>query len=213
MFAATGRRPPSEKFDRSAIDLPRALRAELRRVGCNSGTVDGNWTASSQKALELFNKHAGLKLDVKAASVDAAVEARTGRICPLICETGFRADSEKCVKITCRKGYEPHDEGTCEKIEVRKPIAKRDEPKAKRVRAERNAASPAKPQASGQIVCGHGGCRQVRPGYRIVGARSGFGVTTARRKNGSVQLMQAVGPARSPAIIPRERGCRVPFLT
>jgi len=82
--------------------------AELRRVGCNSGTVDGNWTASSQKALKLFNKHAGLKLDVKATSVDAAVEARTGRICPLICETGFRADGDKCVRITCRKGYEPN---------------------------------------------------------------------------------------------------------
>jgi uncharacterized caspase-like protein len=171
---------PSEKSDQSAIDLPRALQAELRRVGCNSGTVDGNWSPASQKALELFNQHAGLKLDVKAASVDAldAVKARTGRICPLICETGFRADGEKCVKITCRKGYEPNDEGTCEKIEVKKSIAKRDEPKAKRERAERNAA-PAKPLASRQIVCGHGGCRQVRPGCRIVGARSGIGVTTA----------------------------------
>jgi len=115
---------------------------------------------------------------VKAASVDAldAVKARTGRICPLICETGFRADVDKCVKIICRKSYEPNDEGTCEK--VRKPIAERDEPKAKRERVERNAA-PARPQASGQIVCGHSGCRQVRPGCRIVGARSGIGVMTA----------------------------------
>jgi len=71
-------------------------RAELRRVGCNSGTVDGYWTSSSQKALELFNKHAGLKLDVKAASIEAAVEARTGRICPLICETGL---SGGCVPL------------------------------------------------------------------------------------------------------------------
>jgi Putative peptidoglycan binding domain len=84
------------------------LQAELRRVGCNSGTVDGNWSPASQKALELFNQHAGLKLDVKAASVDAldAVKARTGRICPLICETGFRmarnASRSPAAKATSR---------------------------------------------------------------------------------------------------------------
>ena len=78
--------PPADKSDQpTAVDLPRSLQAELRRVGCNTGTVDGNWNTASQRALDLFNKYAGMKLDVKLASVDAldAVKARTTRICPL----------------------------------------------------------------------------------------------------------------------------------
>src|SRR5712672_529613 len=64
--------PPSDKSDQpNAADLPRSLQAELRRVGCNTGAVDGNWNAVAQKALDLFNKHSGMKLDVKAASADA----------------------------------------------------------------------------------------------------------------------------------------------
>src|SRR5262249_4449967 len=83
-----------EKQELPPLDLPRALQAELRRVGCNTGAVDGSWNTVSQKALDLFNKHSGMKLDVKTASVDAldAVKGKTGRICPLICETGYRAD-------------------------------------------------------------------------------------------------------------------------
>jgi hypothetical protein len=58
------------------------LQSELRRVGCNAGAVDGNWNAASRRALDLFNKHAGMKLDVKMAGTDAldAVKGQTGRI-------------------------------------------------------------------------------------------------------------------------------------
>ena len=64
--------PPADKSDQpAALDLPRSLQAELRRVGCNTGAVDGNWNAAAQKSLDLFNKHSGLKLDVKLASTDA----------------------------------------------------------------------------------------------------------------------------------------------
>src|SRR4029450_4614843 len=82
---------PTDKVEQpSQMDLPRALQGELRRVGCNTGAVDGNWNAASQKALDLFNKHAGMKLDVKVASVDAldAVKSKSSRICPLVCDHG-----------------------------------------------------------------------------------------------------------------------------
>jgi uncharacterized caspase-like protein len=162
--------PSPSKSDTPPIDLPRALQAELRRVGCNTGAVDGSWSAASQKALDLFNKHSGMKLEVKAASVDAldAVKGKTGRICPLACETGYRTDGERCVKITCRAGYELADDGTCAKIE-KKPIAKREEPKATREQLDRARlnATPSKPQASGQIVCQGGGCRPVQKGCRL----------------------------------------------
>jgi hypothetical protein len=158
-----------------AVDLPRSLQAELRRVGCNTGSVDGNWNTASQRALDLFNKHAGMKLEVKVASVDAldAVKAKSARVCPLICDHGFKVDGDRCVKIACRAGYEVGDDNTCEKIEVKKPVAKRQEPKVQRDKTERakTEATPSKPQASGQIYCptyGGGGCRPVSKGCRLV---------------------------------------------
>jgi uncharacterized caspase-like protein len=172
----------------SQADLPRALQAELRRVGCNSGAVDGNWNAASQKALDLFNKHAGMKLDVKTASADAldAVKGKSARVCPLVCEFGYRADGDRCVKITCRSGYEVGDNGTCEKIEVKKPTARREEPKPKSAQSERAKADPAaaRPQASGQFLCDQQGCRPVRKGCRVVqgspssGAVGGTNIST-----------------------------------
>jgi len=163
---------PAEKPEQQTqVDLPRALQAELRRVGCNTGAVDGNWNAASQRALDLFNKHAGVKFEVKAASAEAldAVKGKSGRICPLICEFGYKADSDRCVRITCGKGYELNDNGTCEKTELKRPTAKREEPKPQRPPSDRAKldAAPAKPQASGQIICGLGGCRPIQKGCRL----------------------------------------------
>jgi uncharacterized caspase-like protein len=169
---------PTDKPEQPTVDLPRALQAELRRVGCNTGTADGNWNVASQKALDLFNKHSGMKLDVKTASVDAldAVKGKTNRICPLICDHGFKADGDRCSKIACGAGYEVGDDNTCEKIEVKKPTARRDEQKPRREQVDRAKvdATPAKPQASGQIICGQGGCRPVAKGCRIEQAKPGL---------------------------------------
>jgi hypothetical protein len=175
---------PANKPEQPAVDLPRALQAELRRVGCNTGTADGNWSAASQKALDLFNKHAGMKLDVKTASVDAldAVKGKTGRVCPLICETGFRADGDRCVKITCRAGYRVNDDNECEKVQEKKPVATRDEPKKRDEQRKQVETAPAKPQAAGQVFCGHGGCRPVQKGCRLT-----------RAAVGSAQASQAYG--------------------
>ncbi|QDW39911.1 caspase family protein [Bradyrhizobium sp. KBS0727] len=131
--------PSAEKPDHApAADLPRSLQSELKRVGCNAGPVDGNWNTAAQHALELFNKHAGMKLDVKTANADAldAVRGKSVRVCPLICETGYRSGGDKCVKITCRSGYELNDDGTCDKIVVRKPVAKQDTPTAQPERSQ-----------------------------------------------------------------------------
>ena len=161
--------PPDTKSDQaSSADIPRALQSELRRVGCNTGSMDGNWNAASQRSLELFNKYAGLKLDVKVASLDAldAVKGKPGRICPLLCDHGYRADGDRCTKITCRAGYEVGDHDTCEKIEVKKPTAKPGETQAKPDRPER-AKAASEPQASGQIVCNSAGCRPVKQGCHV----------------------------------------------
>ncbi|MCK1629599.1 caspase family protein [Bradyrhizobium sp. 162] len=163
--------PATDKPDQpTAVDLPRSLQAELRRVGCNTGAADGNWNAASQRSLDLFNKHAGMKLDVKTASADAldAVKGKTNRVCPLVCDHGFRADGDRCTKITCRAGFEVGDDNTCEKIEVKKPTAKREGPTRERQERAKTEVQPGKPQASGQVVCNNATCRPVQKGCRIV---------------------------------------------
>jgi hypothetical protein len=160
---------PAERPAMSAAEIARAVQAELRRVGCQNGAVDDEWSSSARRSLELFNKNTGMKLDVKLASLDAldAIKARPARVCPLICEHGYKADGERCTKITCRAGFEVGDDNTCERIEVKKPAAKREEPKSKRDWSER-AKAEASPQSSGgQILCDSAGCRPARKGCRV----------------------------------------------
>jgi uncharacterized caspase-like protein len=137
-------------------DLTRLLQAHLKRVGCNSGNVDGKWDDSSKKALELFNKHAETKFDVKVASLDAldAVRSRSDRVCPLICAKGQRAEGDRCVQIGCESGYFLNSSGACEK---------RHEPAARPRVVIRGR--PALPPQSGSS----GGCGLDSSGHRDTG--------------------------------------------
>jgi uncharacterized caspase-like protein len=117
------------KSDGPAQDIPRLLQSELKRVGCKTGEVDGEWNASSRRALSSFNDKAGTKFDVKVASINAldAVKAKPGRVCPLECDRGSRASGDSCVKITCDDGYVLGSSGSCEKRPERKPaVAQRE---------------------------------------------------------------------------------------
>src|SRR5438874_2359488 len=96
--------PSSTPPAMSAQDTTKLVQSELRRVGCLTTSADGDWNAPSQRSLTLFNKYAGTRFDAKLASFDAldAIKAKPGRICPLVCDHGFKADGDACVKITCR---------------------------------------------------------------------------------------------------------------
>jgi uncharacterized caspase-like protein len=124
-------------------DIGRLLQSELKRVGCKTGEIDGEWSASARRALSSFNENAGTRLDVKLASLDAldAVRARTGRVCPLDCERGFRASGDHCVKITCDGDQILGSNGTCRPRPERAP----------KVVAHRERSSPA-------AASGHGKC-------------------------------------------------------
>ena len=116
-------------------DVTKSVQAELRRVGCLTGAADGNWNTASQRSLTLFNRYAGTKLDAKVASTDAldTIKLKTSRVCPLVCEHGFKADGERCTKITCAAGSFLNDDNECEKRRANKPVAKRDRPEARLV--------------------------------------------------------------------------------
>jgi uncharacterized caspase-like protein len=177
--------------DIARADIAKSVQGELSRVGCFAGPVDGQWNAASQRSLALFNRHAGTKLDVKLASLDAldAIKLRPSRVCPLICDRGYRPDGDQCSKITCAEGSFLNDDNECEKQRGKKPVAKSntdDRPS----RADRSArqnrqptadvpprqASP-KPQADGakrsasgaggQIYCNDLLCRPVKRGCHL----------------------------------------------
>lgn len=176
-------------------DLSRSVQTELGRVGCFSGAADGNWNTSSQRSLSQFNRHAGTKLDVKVASTDAldAVKAKPSRVCPLVCEHGFKADGDKCTKIVCGDGYALNDDNECEKKRAAKPAAskpatsRRDDSEDRPARQRRQAGGAAAGAAGGfgaaagiaaaagagraagggQVFCNSSGCRPVSRGCHL----------------------------------------------
>jgi uncharacterized caspase-like protein len=129
---------PGQGQDRSATplspppqlgpaDIARLLQAHLKRVGCNSGKVDGDWDEGSQRALDLFNKNAKTKFDTKLASLDAldAVRNELDRVCPMICPTGERMDGDRCIQVGCESGYFLNSSGSCEKRLERERVHER----------------------------------------------------------------------------------------
>lgn len=174
-------------------DLSRSVQTELGRVGCFSGQADGNWSTSSQRSLSQFNRYAGTKLDVKTASADAldTVKAKPSRVCPLVCEHGFKADGDKCTKIVCGDGYALNDDNECEKKRAAKPTAskpatsRRDDSEDRPARQRRQAggagaaggfggaagiaaaAGAGRASGGGQLFCNSGGCRPVNRGCHL----------------------------------------------
>jgi hypothetical protein len=160
------------------------VQTELGRVGCFSGQADGNWNTTSRRSLSQFNRYAGTRLDVKVASTDAldTVKSKPSRVCPLVCEHGFRADGDKCTKIVCREGYAINDDNACEKRRVAKPTtakpatAKRDDGDERSARQRRQAggaagiaaaASAGRASGGGQIFCNGSSCRPVNRGCHL----------------------------------------------
>ncbi|WP_043160148.1 caspase family protein [Bradyrhizobium sp. Ai1a-2] len=163
------------------VDVTKSVQTELRRVGCLTGTADGEWNAASQRSLTLFNRYAGTRLDTKVANADTldAIKQKSSRVCPLVCEQGYKPDGDRCTKIACGAGSFLNDSNECEKRREKKPVAKRDsdDRPARRERAERPTRDrpdvrTRRPVASsggggGQVVCDRGGCRPVSRGCHL----------------------------------------------
>ena len=159
----------------SPAEIAKAAQGELRRVGCLTGAADGDWNAASERSLAKFNRYAGTKFDTKVASSDAldAIRQKPDRVCPLICEHGFRVDGDHCQKIVCAEGSFLNDDNECEKRRGKMRAAKHspavssrstdDEPQAPRTRSPRAVAE----RSSGQIICDSLYCRPVRRGCHL----------------------------------------------
>ena len=176
MVAALAPQPTQPTM--SPREIARSVQSELRRVGCLAAAADGDWNTSSQRSLSTFNKYAGTKFDANLASLGAldALKARQGRVCPLVCERGFKADGDSCVKITCRAGYRVNDDNECERVQDKKPVATREQTQTGRdAERKQQESAPSKPQASGQVLCNQAGCRPVRQGCHIGAGKGAVG--------------------------------------
>jgi hypothetical protein len=163
-------------------DLARSVQTELKRVGCYSGAVDGDWNTGSRRALDQFNKYAPAKLDTKLASSDAldALHAKTTRVCPLVCDHGFRASGDSCTKIVCKDGYQVGDDNNCEKIPTKRstPTASRQQQQQSQPAPTRQSSRVGGGAAGGggaQIICDDHGCIPKPKGCTVVAVPTGQG--------------------------------------
>jgi len=152
----------------SASELVKSVQRELQRVGCLTEQADNGWNSASQRSLTMFNRYAGTKFDPKLTSVDVldAIKAKPSRVCPLVCDQGFRAEGDRCVKVTCRVGYALNDDNECQRVQEKRPLAKQENSRKADTERKKAETASSKPQASGQIYCDQQGCRPLPKGCR-----------------------------------------------
>jgi uncharacterized caspase-like protein len=82
-----------------ATETARNLQSELLRVGCGAAelTTTGDWGDESRSALAQFNRFAKTNFTGPSQAALAAVHSHQGRVCPLVCGEGMRAEGNTCV--------------------------------------------------------------------------------------------------------------------
>lgn len=72
------------------------LQAQLRRVGCYHGRIDGKWSDLTQRALARFNDHAGLlaTADLPSPAMLPVVSAFSSRACGTPCPPGTQPNAD-----------------------------------------------------------------------------------------------------------------------
>ena len=139
----------------SPEELSQSIQSELRRVGCFRGSASREWTAAARQSLVRFNRSTGLALDVKTASLDTleAIRKRSTRVCPLVCEHGFRPDGERCVRIVCKAGSVLNDDNECERKRARPAHQANPKPTKPERRKETSSTQQASDPSSAKEIC------------------------------------------------------------
>jgi uncharacterized caspase-like protein len=154
-------------------EIARLMQTELARVGCYSGAINGDWNTASRRAVDAFNKSASAKIDSKTASLEGVdkVRDKQARVCPLECDSGFKAEDNRCVKIACESGSSLNDKGVCEPVKSKENTREtsRSTPEKRRAAEPRQQNQNAKQSNSGsqQYVCDRFSCQQVKKGCSV----------------------------------------------
>jgi hypothetical protein len=97
-IASLTAQPPAVPSAPDPHDLVRSLQLQLKRVGCFSGTLNGEFDNDTKTAWHRFTRLTSIKVP-DDATPDAlnAVRAIKKRVCPLICRHGEHAEDDSCV--------------------------------------------------------------------------------------------------------------------
>ncbi|MDX2204237.1 MAG: peptidoglycan-binding domain-containing protein [Hyphomicrobiaceae bacterium] len=80
-------------------DVTKSLQAELKRVGCFAGAIDGVWGGTTKVALADFVRRSKLDVptDIPTSAAVQTVKSQLNRICPLDCGAGRIERNGTCV--------------------------------------------------------------------------------------------------------------------
>jgi hypothetical protein len=178
-FGRVERRAAADRFTESVQGTaPRRLSQRGSRRQLNT---------APQRSLTLFNRYQ-TKFDTRLASTDAldTIKLKTARVCPMVCEHGYKADGDRCTRITCASGSFLNDDNECEKRRGKQPVVRRDRPEPRQAPDARQV-----PQAQQAIA----GRSQTRTGAGI-GTRGQplTGIERERGCNGYSAIMSGVCP-------------------
>ncbi len=162
----------------SQTEIARSVQTELRRVGCYSGSADGDWDAASQRSLSQFNRNAGMKLDVKTANTDTldAIKQKPSRVCPLVCDHGFKADGDHCTKIVCAAGSFVNADNECEKQRSKATVKRDDTDRpSRRARQDRQVGQDSAGRGRPRYDAGYGALPQRQEARPLTGDERAYG--------------------------------------
>ena len=136
--------PAEPKPALSGADLTLAVQRELKRVGCYTGGLDGDWGRGSRAGLARFAKYAKIKLASTrpTQAIFDALKARKTRVCPIICGPRHNLRNGRCVAKTCPRGQELTRAGRCIKTA----------PKAKKATAKKSGKGKCNPAAIAKLA-------------------------------------------------------------
>ena len=164
--------------------LVRAIKQELKRVGCYDGRLDEDWqTAPARASIQKFTRLARLTLSPVEPTNELldAIRARSERVCPFECGRRQIEKDGRCIAKSCPSGLAVDDDGDCiwrRRTATRhetdqdedRPRVRSQEPK-RRARADsewdphdrKRVVTP-----SGPDICGPNGCKKLPIGCHAV---------------------------------------------
>src|SRR6516165_3579056 len=98
------------------LRVERAIKQQLKRVGCYDGRIDEDWqTEPVRAAVQKFARLARLPAPPVEPTIELldAIRARSERICPLECGRRQFEKDGRCIAKKCLAGFELDDDGDC----------------------------------------------------------------------------------------------------
>ena len=164
------------------VVVERAIKQELKRVGCYDGRINEDWqTEPVRAAVQKFARLARLPVPPVEPTIELldAIRARSERICPLECGRHQFEKDGRCIAKKCLAGFELDDDGDC--VLRRRPVTRHeanedgDRPKVRSYETKQRAraGSEQDPQykkrivtSTGHVACGPNGCKKLPIGCR-----------------------------------------------